>query len=112
MVYFHQLEELRSSSTDDIMKSEENIMTNMNSTIRQPSAFLPIAMSLLALALVLGHIALFGIAREADEGAVAHIWQILMAVQIPIIAFFVIRYLLQKPKQTLLILALQIVAAL
>jgi hypothetical protein len=94
------------------MKSEEDIMTNMNATIRLPSAFLPVAMSLVALVLVLGHIALFGIVHEADEGAAAHIWQILMAAQIPIIAFFAIKYLLQRPKQALLILALQIVATL
>ena len=87
-------------------------MIDMNSTLRQPSAFLPIAMSLVALALVLGHIALFGVARQADEGAVAHIWQLLMAVQVLIIAFFAIRYVPQKPKQALPILALQIVAAL
>ncbi len=84
-------------------------MTTMNSTIRQPSAFLPVAMSLVALILVLNHVALFGAAHEPDEGAVAHIWQILMAVQVPIIAFFAIKYVPQKPKQTLLILALQLV---
>lgn len=87
-------------------------MTTMNATIRQPSAFLPIAMSLVALALVLGHVALFGVVHEADEGAAAHIWQILMAVQVPIIAFFAIKYVPLKPKQGLLVLALQIVAAL
>jgi len=87
-------------------------MTSMNSTIRQPSAFLPVAMSLVALALVSGHVALFGVVHEADEGTVAHIWQILMAVQVPSMAFFAIKYLPQKPKQALLVLALQIVAAL
>jgi hypothetical protein len=91
------------------MKSEEAIM---NSLLRQPSAFLPVAMSLVALALVLGYVALFGVVHEADEGAVAHIWQILMAVQVPIMAFFAIKYISQKPKQTLLVLALQVVAAL
>ena len=87
-------------------------MTTISSTIRQPSAFLPVAMSLVALALVLGHVALFGVVHEADEGTAAHIWQILMAGQVPIMAFFAIKYLPQKPKQALLILALQIVAAL
>lgn len=87
-------------------------MTDMNATIRRPSAFLPVAMSLVALALVLSHIALFGAAREADEGTAAHLWQILMAAQVPIIAFFAIKYLSQRPKPALLILALQIVAAL
>jgi len=27
-------------------------------------------------------------AREADEGAVAHLWQILMAAQVPVLLFF------------------------
>jgi hypothetical protein len=33
--------------------------------IKQPSAFLPVIMSFVTLALVLGHIIMFGIAREA-----------------------------------------------
>jgi hypothetical protein len=73
------------------MKSEEDIMINMQSPFRQPSAFLPVAMSLIALALVLGHVALFGVVHEADEGTAAHLWQLLMAVQVPIIAFFAIK---------------------
>ncbi len=80
-------------------ESEEDILINMNATLRQPSAFLPVAMSLVALALVLGHVALFGVVHEADEGTAAHIWQILMAVQVPIMAFFAIKYVPQKPKQ-------------
>ncbi len=87
-------------------------MTNTASIIRQPSAFLPVAMSLVALALVLGYVALFGVVHETDEGTAAHIWQILMAVQVPIMAFFAIKYVPRKPKQALLVLALQIVAAL
>ena len=87
-------------------------MTTLNSTIRLPSAFLPVAMSLVALALVLGHVALFGAVHEADEGTAAHIWQILMVAQVPIMAFFAIKYVPQKPKQALLVLALQISAAL
>ncbi len=69
-------------------------------------------MSLVALALVLGHVALFGVVHEADEGTAAHLWQILMAVQVPIIAFFALKYVPQKPKQALMVLALQIVAML
>ncbi|HLJ33843.1 MAG TPA: hypothetical protein VKU38_09350 [Ktedonobacteraceae bacterium] len=87
-------------------------MTNITSTIRQPSAFLPITLSLLALTMVLGHVARFGAVHEADEGTAAHLWQILMAVQLPIMAFFAIKYVPQKPKQALLVLALQLVAAL
>jgi hypothetical protein len=87
-------------------------MTNANPTLRQPSAFLPVGMSLIALTVVLGQIALVGVARQADEGTAAHLWQILIAAQVPIIAFFAIKYLPQKPKRAVLILALQVLAVL
>ena len=112
LVYFHQVEDRSPFSRNVRRKSEEDIMINLTSTIRQPSAFLPVAMSLVALALVLGHVALFGVVHEADEGTAAHLWQILMAAQLPIMAFFALKYVPQKPKQALLILALQIVVAL
>jgi hypothetical protein len=76
-------------------------------SLKQPSAFLPLAMSLTALGIVLGHIAIYGVAREADEGTAAHLWQILMAGQIPLMAFFAIKWMPRAPKQTLYILALQ-----
>ena len=80
--------------------------------LRKPSGFLPIGMSLAALVVVLAHIAMFVTARQADEGAAAHVWQILMAGQVPILAFFLIKWLPQAPRPTLLMLALQVVAAL
>jgi hypothetical protein len=80
--------------------------------LRKPSGFLPVGMSLAALVVVLAHIAMFGTARQADEGAAAHVWQILMAGQVPILAFFLIKWLPQAPRPTLLMLALQVVAAL
>jgi hypothetical protein len=80
--------------------------------IKQPSAFLPAAMSLAALAVVLGHVLMFGAAREADEGTAAHIFQLLMAAQIPIVAFFAIRWLPRTPRYALPVLALQAGAAL
>jgi len=67
-------------------------------------------MSVTALAIVLIHIVRFGTAREADEGTSAHLWQILMAGQVPIIAFFAIRWLPRNPKPALLILAIQAIA--
>jgi hypothetical protein len=80
--------------------------------MKQPGAFLPLAMSLTALAMVLGHIAMFGVVHEADEGTVAHLWQLLMAGQAPVLAFFAIKWLPRAPKQTLYVLALQAGAAL
>jgi hypothetical protein len=80
--------------------------------VRRPSAFLPMAMSLTALALVLGDVAIYGIVREADEGAVAHLWQLLMAGQMPVLAFFAVRWWPRAPRQTMYVLALQAGAAL
>jgi hypothetical protein len=87
-------------------------MTPTNSTLRLPSAFLPIAMSLIALALVLGRLVLVGSTREADEGTLAHIWQLLIAVQVPIIVFFAVKYLPRTPKEASFVLALQAFAVL
>jgi hypothetical protein len=80
--------------------------------MRKPSVFLPIAMSFTALAVIFIHIGLHGTARQADEGAAAHLWQLLMALQVPIIAFFAIRWLPQCPKHALMILILQVGAVL
>lgn len=80
--------------------------------LKKPSAFLPITMSLAALATVLVFLSIFGIVHESDEGAAAHIWQLLMALQVPIIAFFAINWFVRAPRQSLLVLALQAGAAL
>ncbi len=82
------------------------------STLKKPSALLPLAMSFAALAVVLVHVIRFGVAREADEGTSAHIWQILMAAQVPVVALFAIKWLPRTPKQALLVLVLQVGAAL
>jgi len=88
-----------------------NIEANFPNTFKHPSAFLPITMSLLAVAIVLSHIALFGSARQPDEGTAAHLWQLLMAGQLLIILFFAIRWLPQAPRFALPVLALQAAAA-
>jgi hypothetical protein len=78
---------------------------------RKPSAFLPVAMSLAALATVLAYVVRFGVARQPDEGAAAHLWQLLMAGQVPVIAFFAVKWLPQNPRRALPVLALQVGAA-
>ena len=79
--------------------------------LKRPSAFLPVVMSGAALALLVGYILMFGTARQEDEGTAAHLWQLLMAGQVPIIGFFVIRWLPAEPRKALPVLALQISAA-
>ena len=80
--------------------------------LRRPSAFLPFAMSLAALAIVLVFVELHGSAPQADEGAAAHLWQLLMAGQAPIVLYFAGRWVPREPRRALPVLALQIVAAL
>jgi hypothetical protein len=78
--------------------------------MRQLGALLPLAMSLAALALVLGHVAVAGAGHEADEGTAARLWWLLMAAQVPVLAFFAITYLPRAPRSALLVLALQAAA--
>jgi ammonia channel protein AmtB len=82
------------------------------STMKRPSGWIPLMMSLTALAIVMIHIGWFGPAREADEGTAAHLWQILMAGQLPIIAWFAIKWLPKDPKATFVVLAVQLLAGL
>jgi hypothetical protein len=79
--------------------------------LKQPSAFLPVAMSCVALAMVLVHVVFFGAVREADEGTAAHIFQLLMVAQVPIVAYFAIKWLEKAPRQAVLVIALQVGAA-
>jgi hypothetical protein len=85
---------------------------NFSTMLKQPSAFLPVAMSFAALAMVLAHVVMFGVVREADEGTAAHIFQLLMAAQVPVVAFFAVKWLPRTPRQALQVLALQVGAAL
>lgn len=79
---------------------------------RKFSALVPVAMSLAALATVVTHIAIFGAARQPDEGTAAHIWQLLMAGQAPVIAWFAIKWLPSAPREALPVLGIQAAAAL
>ena len=91
------------------MELKTNSFTGL---FRKPSAFVPLAMSLIALG-VMGVAAMFGrLVPRPDEGADAHIWQLLMAGQVPVLAFFVVKWLPRAPRQALCVLAIQIAAVL
>jgi|SRR5579862_778800 len=86
---------------------------SLRTMIRKPSAFLPLTMSLMALVL-LGGAYIYGratgqspLVREPDEGSIAHLWELLMAGQLPVLAYFVIKWLPRAPKEALRVLALQ-----
>jgi len=80
--------------------------------LKRPSALIPLFMSAAALTAVIVHVAMFGTARQADEGTAAHLWQLLMAGQVPVVAFFALKWLPAEPGPALRVLALQVGAAL
>lgn len=101
---------LREHVTPSGSNGERRIVPCFSSVVKMPSAAIPITMSLFALAVVLVHIAVSGIARQADEGPTAHIWQLLMAGQIPVLLFFASKWLPKFPKIAFYVLALQAAA--
>ena len=88
----------------------EQSTISFGSMCRKVSAYLPIVMSLVALTIVLAHVIAYGPAREADEGATAHLWQLLVAGQVPFIAWFLVRWLKKAPGTALKVLGLQSIA--
>ena len=77
------------------------------SLIKQPSAYAPIAMSLAGVGLVLLHVTRYGLTRETDEGTSAHLFQLLMMLEVPIIGYFAVTWLPRVPATALRVLALQ-----
>lgn len=81
-------------------------------TFKRPSAFLPIVMSLIAVVIIVLQIATHGTRPQADEGTAAHLWQLLMVAQFPIVAFFAIKWARRTPRAALPVFAAQAAAAL
>ncbi len=87
-------------------------MSTTKLLLKQPSAWIPVVMSFTSLVAILGHVAINGISNQGDEGAPARLFQLSLLVQVVIIGYFAIKWLPKNPKQSILILALQVVAAL
>ncbi|MDP9252711.1 MAG: hypothetical protein M3O80_06865 [Chloroflexota bacterium] len=81
------------------------------SPLRHWSAWLPVAISIFLIALVLRHVAIYGLAREADEGTEAHLFQLLMPLQALVVAYFALTWIPKAPRLALGVLALQLAAA-
>ncbi len=92
---------------------EEGFALRGGTTIlKRPSAFMPVLMSMAAVAVVALHVVRYGAAREADEGTSAHLWQMLVGLQVPIVAWFGARWLPRAPGKAVFVLILQAVALL
>jgi len=62
--------------------------------------------------MVVWFVAAHGVARQADESAQARIWQVLMVAQVPVIAYFALRWVPVEPRPARIVLGLQVMAAL
>ena len=78
--------------------------------LRQPTGYLPVVMSLGAFAMIVWFVAVHGVVHQPDEGAQAHLWQLLVAGQVPLIAYFALRWLPAAGRPALVVLALQAAA--
>ena len=85
-------------------------METTPSPFRQLSALAPIAMSTVALVILVASLAA-GAQRQADEGAAAHLFQLLIAGQAPIVGYFALKWLPREPTRALQVLGLQFIAA-
>jgi hypothetical protein len=86
--------------------------TRIGALIRQPAGWLPIAMSVGALAMIVWYVAAHGVARQPDEGTQAHLWQLLVAGQLPVIAYFALTRLPRAVRPALVVLGVQVAAVL
>ena len=89
------------------------ILLIMIPLLKNPSAWIPITLSLMVVALWIGGIAMFGVpVREPDEGVGAHLFQIWFMLEVFMITFFAVKWLPRNPIQALAVLALQVAAVL
>ncbi len=79
--------------------------------LKRREAQLPIVLGLAALLLVLGHVLLVGTEPQPDEGAAAHLFQLLMLLQFGAMVFFGLKWLPREPRPALQVLSLQAFAA-
>ena len=89
--------------------------TEMTPTVatlmRKPIAWLSLALSLLAIGLIVANVVFVGLAPQADEGAEARIFQVLMLFDALVIGAFAVRWLPIAPKEASAVVALQLLMA-
>ena len=83
---------------------------SVRALMRHPTGYLPVAMSLGALAMIVWFVAGHGVVHQPDEGAQAHLWQLLVAGQVPLMAYHAFRWLPRAGRPALIVLALQAAA--
>lgn len=84
----------------------------MNQLIKKPSAWIPVVLSCIMLAILLWFLGTKGVVHEEDEGVGAHLFQIWLVLEVVLVPIFALKWLPQAPRAALEIIALQIIIAL
>jgi uncharacterized membrane protein len=79
--------------------------------IKRPIAWVPIAMSLAILVMVVTTLRVAGVARQADEGTAAHIFQLWLVLEAVAVAVFAVEWLPRRPRAALFVLIIQLLCA-
>lgn len=81
--------------------------------LKRPTGYVPLLLSAAALGLLIGYVIVFGTDPNptGDEGAAAHLFQLLMGVQFFVMIVFAVRWLPRAFRAALLVLLLQAAAA-
>jgi hypothetical protein len=87
--------------TDLVARSGAYYMEVVSQMIKRPLAWIPVAMSLAILAMVLTTIGISGAVRQEDEGTKAHIFQIWLVLEVVLVTVFVVEWVPRRPKQAL-----------
>lgn len=82
----------------------------MRNLLKQPTAWIPLIMSVVAFSLVVATVSFFGAVRQADEGTAAHLFQLLLVGQLPLIGYFAFKWFPRKQKDVFFVLVLQAIA--
>ena len=85
--------------------------TRRSAPLKHWSGWLPIAIPVFLLSLGARFVAINGLVRQADEGTEAHLFQLLMPVQLLVMGYFALTWLPRAPRAALPVLALQLFAA-
>jgi len=85
-------------------------VSDLRVLVGRPSGFLPLLCSVFALAVGLLGAASTPALRPVDEGAAAHVFQLLIVAQVPVIAFFVVRWARGRTWAAVTVAAIQAMA--
>lgn len=86
-------------------------MTSRRSPFTHWSGWLPLAIPVVLLAVGVRYLAIHGFVSQPDEGTEAHLFQLLMPVQLLAMTFFALTWVRRAPRLALPVLALQAAAA-